>query len=199
MLEVAHRIDRRSPLAGRSIAMTPFFEAKPAPAMRRWSLRTRARDAARIGEAMEMTLDVPLLRSVRYDGFSVLRLSPDEWMLLCPDDAMGIEQRLSAAPTGVLSAVDVSHRQTAIIVSGASCVHILSTYCPLDFELSSFPVGGCTRTVFARSEVLLWRLADTAFHLEVWRSFSDYVWRGLERAGEDLRFEDQVKGTKDGQ
>jgi sarcosine oxidase, subunit gamma len=51
----------------------------------------------------------------------------------------------------------------------------LSGACPLDLSLAQFPIGMCTRTVFAKADVLLWRTGADAFHLEVWRSFTAYV------------------------
>jgi sarcosine oxidase subunit gamma len=52
---------------------------------------------------------------------------------------------------------------------------VLATGCPLDLDPQAFPVGMCTRTVLAKAEIVLWRIADDAFHLEVWRSFAAYV------------------------
>jgi sarcosine oxidase subunit gamma len=33
----------------------------------------------------------------------------------------------------------------------------------------------CTRTLFEKSEIVLWRTAPDTFHIEVWRSFAPYV------------------------
>jgi sarcosine oxidase subunit gamma len=33
----------------------------------------------------------------------------------------------------------------------------------------------CTRTLFSKAPIVLWRTAADAFHLEVWRSFVPYV------------------------
>jgi sarcosine oxidase subunit gamma len=33
----------------------------------------------------------------------------------------------------------------------------------------------CTRTVFAKADIVLWRTQENAFHVEVWRSFAGYV------------------------
>ena len=34
----------------------------------------------------------------------------------------------------------------------------------------------CTRTVFGKAEIVLWRIAPEVFHLDVARSFVPYVW-----------------------
>jgi sarcosine oxidase, subunit gamma len=33
----------------------------------------------------------------------------------------------------------------------------------------------CTRTIFAKAEIVLWRRAKDSFRVEVWRSFAPYV------------------------
>src|ERR1039457_130132 len=77
------------------------------------------------------------------------------------------------------SLVDVSHRQTGLEMSGPRAADILNSGCPLDLDVSAFAVGMCTRTVFAKAEIVLWRIAADVFRLEVWRSFTDYVARFL--------------------
>jgi sarcosine oxidase subunit gamma len=71
--------------------------------------------------------------------------------------------------------VDVSHRQFALEVSDVHAATMLNAGCPLNLDLTEFPVGMCTRTVFAKADVVLWRTRGDAFHLEVWRSFAAYV------------------------
>ena len=54
----------------------------------------------------------------------------------------------------------------------SGCLH-RSARCRWTCE--SFPVGMCTRTVFAKVEIVLWRKDAETFHVEVWRSFSRYA------------------------
>jgi sarcosine oxidase subunit gamma len=113
---------------------------------------------------------------------ATLWLGPDEYLLLdlaAGDDAPGnaafanaLEQALRDTPHAL---VDVSHRQFALEVSGAHASTILSGACPLDLDESAFPIGMCTRTVFAKADIVLWRTRSDAFHLEAWRSFAGYV------------------------
>ena len=51
--------------------------------------------------------------------------------------------------------VDVSHRSDAFALSGSSCEYLLNHGCPLDLSIDAFPVGMCTRTVFAKAAILL--------------------------------------------
>jgi sarcosine oxidase subunit gamma len=88
----------------------------------------------------------------------------------------GIESTLERALEGTRHAlVDLSHRQVALEVSGPHAATILSGACPLDLDLTAFPVGMCTRTVLAKADIVLWRTTHARFHLEVWRSFVGYT------------------------
>jgi sarcosine oxidase subunit gamma len=88
-------------------------------------------------------------------------------------------ERLGSAPH---SLVEVSEGQVAVIVSGADAELLLSAGCPLDLDITAFPVGACTRTVLAKTEIVLWRRTQGSFHLEVWRSFAAYLVAFLEEA-----------------
>jgi sarcosine oxidase subunit gamma len=108
---------------------------------------------------------------------AALWLGPDEHLLLAPD---GAQARIAAEFGAALadlphSLVDVSRRQVAIHLSGAAARDLLSSGCPLDLDPGAFPVGMCTRTLFGKAEVLLWRPSAEEYHLEVGRSFADYV------------------------
>jgi len=83
-----------------------------------------------------------------------------------------LESALAGIPHGL---VDISHRQFAIELTGSHAATILSGACPLDLDLAEFPIGMCTRTVFAKADIVLWRTGATTFHVEVWRSFASYV------------------------
>lgn len=44
----------------------------------------------------------------------------------------------------------------------------------------------CTRTVLAKAEIVLWRIAPEVFHLEVWRSFLSYAQDLLTEIGREF-------------
>jgi sarcosine oxidase subunit gamma len=115
---------------------------------------------------------------------SVLWLGPDEWLLFAPDGEAGALMRmLSEALRGeAASIVDVSDRQVGIGVSGPKAAEALNAFNALDLHLSGFPVGICTRTLFGKAEIVLWRTAPDAFHIDVWRSFAPYVLGCLDEA-----------------
>ena len=80
------------------------------------------------------------------------------------------------------SSVDVSHRDTALTVSGPRAAWVINAFCALDLHPAAFPVGMCTRTVLGKAEIVLWRTAAEMFRIEVARSFAPYVWACLEEA-----------------
>jgi hypothetical protein len=74
-----------------------------------------------------------------------------------------------------------------IEVKGAKAAEAINGFCPLDLDTQAFPVGMCTRTVFGKAEIVLWRTAPETFRIEVWRSFASYVLGCLEEAGREYR------------
>lgn len=112
---------------------------------------------------------------------AALWLGPDEWLLLGPERDGALRGTLEQALVGVPHAlVDVSHRQTAILVSGPGAADTLNAAVPLDLAETAFPVGMATRTIFEKAEIVLWRTGAEQFHIEMWRSFAPYVWELLD-------------------
>ena len=125
-------------------------------------------------------LPAKILTAARDDERAALMLGPDEWLLLANADVPAL-----AGLTGRFSIVDVSDRQVALQIEGVGAAALLNSGCPLDLA-RGLPVGGATRTVLAKAEILVWRQAETRFHLEVWRSFAPYVHALLAQASLDL-------------
>ena len=93
---------------------------------------------------------------------------------------------LETALSGVAhSLVDVSQRQVAVQINGPDARALLNSGCPLDLDPAEFPVDMCTRTLLAKAEVVLWRRGIEEYHLEVGRSFSDYVLGWLREAKQE--------------
>jgi sarcosine oxidase subunit gamma len=144
---------------------------------------------AAAGNALGLSISQTTCRASAHGNRAALWLGPDERLLLAPE-ALGaeiacvLEQALRGTPH---SLVDVSHRQTALEVSGPHAATVLCAGCPLDLDPSAFPVGMCTRTVLAKAEIVLWRTGEDIFHLDVWRSFVTYVSRFLAEAALELR------------
>ncbi len=162
---------RRSPVVTRRDWLQPL-----APRAR-FTLRGGADARRAAGAAFGLVLPEDACRSAATPTRAALWLGPDEQLLLgLETDTASIQEGLEQALRGIAhSLVDVSHRQTALEISGPHAEAILNGASPLDLSLSAFPVGMCTRTVFEKADVVLWRPRADTFHIEVWRSFTDYV------------------------
>ena len=149
------------------------------PPQARCILRAQPRAIASAGTALGIDVAQVACRASQGGTRAALWLGPDEYLILAPEAearllARTLEDALRSEPH---SLVDVSHRQTALEIRGPRVEEILNSACPLDLDVRAFAVGMCTRTVFAKAEIVLWRTAVDAFRLEVWRSFTDYVAR----------------------
>src|SRR5271156_5072500 len=111
-------------------------------------------------------------------------LGADEWLMIAGNAAPApLGGMLESVLDGTAhSLVDVSHRQIGLIVSGPAAARALNAGCPLDLDLAAFPVGMATRTLYDKAEIVLWRRAQTTFHVEVWRSFAPHVAASLAEA-----------------
>ncbi len=135
----------------------------------------QARSAA--GDAFGVAMPEDACRANTNNGRSSLWLGPDEQLLIAPAaDARDIAATLETALAGVPhSLVEVSQRQLAIDVNGPGASTMLNTGCPLDLDPAAFPPGMCTRTILGKAEIVLWRRSAEEYHLEIWRSYVDYV------------------------
>lgn len=158
----------------------------PAAPSARFVLRSADATAA-VGAAFGVAIPARPLASATAGNRSALWLGPDEWLLLAPAaQTAALYQTLTAALDGIAGAlVDISHRQTALLIEGAKAAAVLNAGVPLDLSLAAFPVGMVTRTIFEKAEIVLWRTGPKAFRVEVWRSFAPYVLALLQAADRD--------------
>ncbi|HXV30288.1 MAG TPA: sarcosine oxidase subunit gamma [Sinorhizobium sp.] len=173
---------RKVPLAGQR-GGSPAAILTPAPAASRISLRAPAEAVSALSAALGVTLPVRPKTSASKGKRHALWLGPDEWLVIDED---GADLMTAAASSGALhSATDVSHRNTAVIVSGPGADVTINSGCPQDLSLAIFPVGACSRTVVGKAEIVLLRTAEDTFRVECWRSFSPYVFGLLSEGAED--------------
>jgi sarcosine oxidase, subunit gamma len=167
----AQTAERVMPLTGRMTA-TAQVSVTPAEPAYRMSLRARPDALSALSKALGVTLPVKPKSSESKGTRTALWLGPDEWLII--DSAKNPMD--DAAKAKVLhSSVDVSHRNTAIIVLGAAAEATISAGCPQNLSQAAFPVGACSRTIFGKVEIVVLRTGAQAFRVECWRSFSDYV------------------------
>jgi sarcosine oxidase, subunit gamma len=128
---------------------------------------------ASFGVALPQTACRAAVAGVR----AALWLGPDEWLLIAPDSEGAVlwADLRAALDASAHSLVDISHRQIGLELTGPRVGQLINAGCPLDLDLDSFPIDMCTRTIFAKAEIVLWRRAKDSFRVEVWRSFAPYV------------------------
>ena len=150
---------------------------RPLPAATRLALRGGSQVLGAACDALGLARSELPCRAVRSGNRAALWLGPDERLLIAPAESeTEMRELLERALTGTAhSLVDVSHAQSAFEVHGTGASAALNTGCPLDLELTSFPVDMCTRTVFAKAQIVLWRVGPHSFRLETGRSFASYV------------------------
>jgi sarcosine oxidase subunit gamma len=157
--------------------VTVFGGLDAVPRAARFILRGAAEVSTAAGRVLGLEVPTVACRASAAGERAALWLGPDEWLLIAPVAESDALQGALSTALGDLphSLVDVSHRQTALTVSGPRAMTLLASGCLLDLDEQAFPVGMCTRTVLAKAEVVLWRTAPDSFRLEVWRSFTAYV------------------------
>jgi sarcosine oxidase subunit alpha len=157
--------ESRSPLRRLTATMVNLTNAPPCadatlttiPATGKFNVRTEEQLA-------------PTLRAAMHDGHTALWLGPDEYLVFSDEPP-----RLTAA-----SVVDVSYRTVGIRIHGPRAAWCINAFCALD--LDDIPANGCTRTLFGKAEIVLWRHGDREFHIETARSLVPYVWACLQDA-----------------
>jgi len=119
---------------------------------------------------------------------ALLWLGPDERLILAwQENGRQVATRLASALAGQPnSLVDVTHRQVSRQLQGEGITELLNCGCPQDLDPSQFPVGRCSRTLYNKAEIVLWRRGLNEFHVEIWRSYADYFERWLIEAAQDL-------------
>ena len=138
-----------------------------APDLARLSLRGAP---STLGAAFGITLPVQPCRASAAGDRTALWLGPDEWLLLAPPGTLDGSRAVEGG-----AATDISHRQIGLVLDDQGAEEALAIGGPRDLHRSAFPTGMCTRTVFGKAEIVLWRQDTGRFHVEVWRSFAAYV------------------------
>jgi sarcosine oxidase subunit gamma len=169
MRDLMHK--RRKPRINYSHVVTNM------PFAARWILRGGPEAQSAAVDALGIVLSQIACRAISTPDVAALWLGPDEQLILAPE-ASGAELNVRLARalrTVPHSLVDVSHRQAALLVTGPYARAVLNAGCPLDLDLAAFPVDACTRTLFGKAEIVLWRKDHNGFYLEAERSFASYV------------------------
>ena len=144
-----------------------------APPALRISLRAPETSVANLNKALGFALPQKPKTSSAKNDVHALWIGPDEWLMIAPEGSDMLAKL--AKVTAFHSAVDVSHRNAGLLVTGAGAADVINSGCPQDLSLSAFPAGACSRTIMGKTEVILYRTAVDQFRVEVWRSFTTYA------------------------
>ena len=159
------------------------------PAQGRLLLHCAPADRAEMAEALALDLPDAMLRAGFARGWHTLHLSPDEWLLIgSPGEAAALVARTAREGSVIAhSLVDIGERNLGVTVAGEGAADLLNAGCALDLSDRAFPAGTCTRTLFGKANILLWRPTQAhAFRIEYARSFADYVRRLMAAAQADI-------------
>jgi sarcosine oxidase subunit gamma len=175
--EMADMPEPERALAGIAAGVASVALIENGPAAARIVLRCRPDVASLLGAASGLDLGGRINTARLAPGCAVLKLGPDEWLLIAePEADPWLGARLGAAAgAGAVSIVDVSHARGSLVVAGPSVEAVLAAGIALPLTIDRFPVDRATRTLLGKSEVVLWRRAPDRFHFEVGRSFLPYV------------------------
>jgi sarcosine oxidase, subunit gamma len=140
------------------------------------------------GTALGAPLATVTGRAVTQGSRAALTLGPDEHLFIVAEhEATTFRAEFGSSLSGLPhSLVDVSHRQVALELRGAHAEWLLAAACPLPLDAAAFPVDACTRTVFAKAEIMLWRMGPHVFRVEVARSYCRYVVDLLDEVAREL-------------
>lgn len=115
------------------------------------------------------------------NDITILWLSPDEWMIVCPRAKLSpllssFRQNLADIRSQV---VDNSGGYTQVVLEGPNALDVLQHVSVYDF--AGMEPGRVVGTTFGKSSVYAFRQGD-GYRLVIRRSFADYIWRYLVRA-----------------
>jgi sarcosine oxidase subunit gamma len=156
------------------------------------NIRGTASDPA-FASAVQTATGVPLPSGANTvasaGGRQILWLGPNEWWVTGPDsEADFLVETLRANFFGQhATACDVSESRAIITLKGPRAREVLMRGVSLDLHPRVFAPNQCAQTGLSRANVLLHLIDNTpTFEIYVLKSFSDYLWRWLEKVAQDF-------------
>ncbi len=151
------------------------------------NLRGKKRDfITKIGKELSIIPPSDPNTSSCNEKFSVLWLSPDEWLLYSNDkydfnDTNPIEEKLfkEVSKSKIGSITNVSDHWIMLNINGKKTYDLLSASCPFNFNDYKNSKGAVTQTLINHIDVILHNKDLNNLNLFVRRSFSRHLWSWL--------------------
>ncbi len=123
--------------------------------------------------------------STSWGDMKALWLSPDQWLILCPGEkALGLTDQITAALKSIHSlAVNVSDMRAIIRLEGEHARTTVMKGTSIDLTHDDYPPGTIRRMKFAEVGALLHIVDHDVIDIYVFRSYADYAWEFLLKAG----------------
>lgn len=155
--------------------------------------------SAELSNALQkrLSLSLPTRLASNSEGDCCIRwMSPDEWLLSCPlDEAFSIERDLRALIDGPIAIVNVSGGYSVLELEGVDAINVLKKSTAYDVAAQNFSEGKVVNTTFAKSQITLRALEAESYELVVRRSYADYLWLWLQRAGKEYGLQAHAADT----
>lgn len=149
--------------------------------------------AGPIGDALGLDLPRKACTATSGDAHAALWLGPDEWMLVSPHGEEAAHAALDDALAGTHhQRVTVSDHYTLVALEGPCARDLLAKLVPIDTHRRALAPGQVLGTVLGAANTHVWCVGDDRFRLLLRRSYADYAWCLMARAGREWSLPAQV-------
>ncbi|MFK7854673.1 MAG: sarcosine oxidase subunit gamma [Granulosicoccus sp.] len=143
------------------------------------------------------SINLPATLSCHSEGdYCVRWISPDEWLLSCPlDKAYAVEHDIRELVGGSIAIVNVSGAYSILELEGKDAINVLKKSTPYDVSEKNFSTDKVVNTTFAKTQLTLRVIQPDRYELIVRRSYADYLWLWLQRAGKEYTLQAHAADT----
>mgnify|MGYP006084176119 CR=1 FL=1 len=159
------------------------------------NLRGKSREfLTTIGKNINMILPIEANTSSTSDNYTSMWLSPDEWMIVSnnivdkENNNYEIQELLfnKISKTKLGAITDVSDQFVMLNLKGEKIFDLLSTGCPLDFNVFKTKKGAVAQTLLLQIDVVIHHKEINSVNLFVRRSFSEHLMSWIDDAASRL-------------
>ncbi len=140
----------------------------PRPDLAMVSVATPLGGEAELASALKsgFGLDLPdATASTQSGDMFAIRMTPDQILLVFPTTDLHAEGHVKSKLRGAGYTTDQSDALMVLDLEGPQTRAALERLCPVDLNVSAFPVGASARTVMEHMGATIHRVSETAFRL----------------------------------